>query len=188
MSMAFLVKPEEAIVWRGPMLHGAVNQLLRETNWGELDFLIVDMPPGTGDVALTLSQLVPVSGAVVVCTPQQVALIDAIRAVSMFNNLEIPVLGMVENMSGYICPHCRNRSDLFGSGGARQKAEHWDVPFLGEIPLNVQLQQQSDTGNLADALANPICSEAMHTVAINLVRNLSQRAAINPIRPTLPVL
>ncbi len=189
MSMAFLVKPEEAIVWRGPMLHGAVNQLLRETNWGDLDYLIVDMPPGTGDVALTLSQIVPVSGAVVVCTPQQVALIDAIRAVSMLNNLEIPVLGMVENMSGYVCPHCHQRSDVFGSGGgARHKAQHWEVPFLGEIPLNLPLQQQSDTGNLADALNNPICSAAMRTVTMNVVRNLSQRAVTHPVRPTLPVL
>lgn len=188
MSMAFLVKPEEAIVWRGPMLHGAINQLLRETNWGDLDYLIVDMPPGTGDVALTLSQTVPVSGAIVVCTPQQVALIDAIRAVSMLNNLEIPVLGIVENMSGFVCPNCHHQTNIFGIGGAKRKSQHWEVPFLGEIPLNLQLQQHTDTGNLSTALADPICSKAIRNVAMNVVRNLSLRATQQPVRPVLPVL
>ena len=188
MSMGFLVKADEAVVWRGPMLHGAINQLLNETNWGELDYLIVDMPPGTGDVALTLSQTVPVTGAVVVCTPQQVALIDAIRAVAMLRKLEIPVLGMVEKMSGFICPHCNERTNIFGSGGARESAEQWDVPFLGEVPLNLQLQQQSDAGSLSTALEHPICAAAMHEVTCNMVRNINQRAATEPMRVSLPVL
>lgn len=188
MSMGFMVKSDDAIVWRGPMLHGAINQLLRETNWGPLDYLIVDMPPGTGDVALTLSQIVPVSGAVVVCTPQKVALIDAVRAVAMLNNLHIPVVGMVENMSGFVCPHCQERSDVFGSGGARASAEEWQVPFLGEVPMNLQLQQQSDGGCLAQAIEHPICASAFNEIARNLVRNINSRTATSPPRVALPVL
>ena len=122
MSMGFLVPPGEAVVWRGPMLHGAITQFLRDTAWGELDYLIIDMPPGTGDIALTLSQLLPLSGAVVVCTPQDVALLDAVKAVAMFRKVNIPILGMVENMSGFLCPDCGKRYDIFGSGGAKQRA------------------------------------------------------------------
>ena len=120
-SMGFLVPPGEAVVWRGPMLHGAITQFLRDTAWGELDYLIIDMPPGTGDIALTLSQLLPLSGAVVVCTPQDVALLDAVKAVAMFRKVNIPILGMVENMSGFICPDCGKRYDIFGNGGAKQR-------------------------------------------------------------------
>ena len=119
MSMGFLVPPGEAVVWRGPMLHGAITQFLRDTEWGELDYLIIDMPPGTGDIALTLSQLLPLTGAVVVCTPQDVALLDAVKAIAMFRKVNIPMLGMVENMSYFICPDCGKRYDIFGSGGAQ---------------------------------------------------------------------
>ncbi len=120
MSMGFLVPPGEAVVWRGPMLHGAITQFLRDTDWGELDYLIIDMPPGTGDIALTLSQMLPLTGAVVVCTPQDVALLDAVKAIAMFRKVNIPVLGMVENMSYFICPDCGKRYDIFGSGGAEE--------------------------------------------------------------------
>ena len=118
MSMGFVIRRDQAVVWRGPMLHGAITQFLRDTDWGNLDYLIIDMPPGTGDVALTLSQLLPLTGAVVVCTPQDVALLDAVKAIAMFRMVNIPVLGMIENMSGFVCPDCQQRYDIFGSGGA----------------------------------------------------------------------
>ena len=124
------------------MLHGAITQFLRDTAWGDLDYLIIDMPPGTGDIALTLSQLLPLTGAVVVCTPQEVALLDAVKAIAMFRKVNIPILGMVENMSGFICPDCGKRYDIFGSGGARRKAEELNVPFLGEVPINMQIRVQ----------------------------------------------
>ncbi len=120
-SMGFFVPAGEAVVWRGPMLHGAITQLLRDTDWGDLDYLIIDMPPGTGDIALTLSQLLPLTGAVVVCTPQDVALLDAVKAIAMFRKVNIPVLGLVENMSYFICPDCGKRYDIFGHGGAKRR-------------------------------------------------------------------
>jgi ATP-binding protein involved in chromosome partitioning len=188
MSMGFLIEPDQAVIWRGPMLHGSISQFLRDTYWGPLDYLIIDMPPGTGDVALTLSQLVPLTGAVVVCTPQQVALLDAVKAIAMFRKVKIPVLGMVENMSGFICPDCGKRYDIFGHGGAREKAEELDVPFLGEVPLNIQLRQQSDTGNLSEALQDPICKVAMDKIVQSLIGRISQRAAALPTGAPLPVL
>ena len=188
MSMGFLVEPDQAVIWRGPMLHGSISQFLRDTYWGPLDYLIIDMPPGTGDVALTLSQMVPLTGAVVVCTPQPVALLDAVKAVAMFRKTKIPVLGMVENMSGFICPDCNKRYDIFGHGGAREKAEELQVPFLGEIPLNIALRQQSDEGQLANALQDPICEATMNKVTRALVRRIGDKAAETPNGPALPVL
>lgn len=119
------------------------------------------MPPGTGDIALTLSQMLPLSGAVVVCTPQEVALLDAVKAIAMFNKVSIPILGMVENMSGFVCPDCNKRYDIFGRGGARDKAAELKVPFLGDVPLNINLRAQSDEGGLADALTEPTCHASM---------------------------
>ncbi|MFN3192433.1 MAG: P-loop NTPase [Aureliella sp.] len=188
MSMGFMVESDQAVIWRGPMLHGAITQFLRDTYWGDLDYLIIDMPPGTGDIALTLSQLVPLSGAVVVCTPQQVALLDAIKAIAMFGKTKIPMLGMVENMSGFICPDNGKRYDIFGHGGAREKAEELAVPFLGEIPLNIQLRQESDGGNLATALEDPICFAALDKIARSVCRQINDRAAATPNGPALPVL
>ncbi len=188
MSMGFLVEPNQAVIWRGPMLHGAIAQFLRDTYWGPLDYLIIDMPPGTGDIALTLSQMIPLAGAVVVCTPQKVALLDAVKAVAMFNKTNIPILGVIENMSGFICPDCGKRYDIFGSGGAREMAEEAAVPFLGEVPLNVQLRQQSDTGNLSDALTDPICRSAMEKIVNSLLLGMSVRAASAPHGAALPVL
>ncbi len=188
MSMGFLVEPDQAVIWRGPMLHGAITQFLRDTYWGPLDYLIIDMPPGTGDIALTLSQLVPLTGAIVVCTPQQVALLDAVKAIAMFRKTNIPLLGMVENMSGFICPDCGKRYDIFGHGGAREKAEELDVPFLGEVPLNIQLRQQSDVGHLREALQDPICSSAMDKIVFSLMQGMSMRAASAPVGAALPVL
>ncbi len=188
MSMGFLVEPDQAVIWRGPMLHGSISQFLRDTYWGPLDYLIIDMPPGTGDIALTLSQMVPLAGAVVVCTPQQVALLDAVKAISMFRKVKIPVLGMVENMSGFICPDNGKRYDIFGHGGAREKAEELDVPFLGEIPLNMQLRQNSDTGELSAALDDPLCGAAMNRIIRAMIHRVNDRAAAAPTGAALPVL
>ncbi len=188
MSMGFLIEPDQAVIWRGPMLHGSISQFLRDTYWGPLDYLIIDMPPGTGDVALTLSQMVPLTGAVVVCTPQQVALLDAVKAIAMFRKVKIPVLGMVENMSGFVCPDCGKRYDIFGHGGAREKAEELEVPFLGEVPINMQLRQQSDTGNLSDALNDPICHAAIDKIIRSMIRRIGQRASEAPTGASLPVL
>jgi ATP-binding protein involved in chromosome partitioning len=188
MSMGFLVEPDQAVIWRGPMLHGSITQFLRDTYWGPLDYLIIDMPPGTGDIALTLSQLVPLTGSVVVCTPQQVALLDAVKAIAMFRKTKIPILGMVENMSGFICPDCGKRYDIFGHGGAREKAEELGVPFLGEVPLNIQLREHSDSGELKEALEDPICNHALDKIVRSLVRRIAQRAAESPAGSALPVL
>lgn len=188
MSMGFLVEKDQAVVWRGPMLHGAINQFLKDTYWGALDYLIIDMPPGTGDIALTLSQMLPLSGAVVVCTPQEVALLDAVKAIAMFNKVSIPVLGMVENMSGFVCPDCNKRYDIFGRGGARDKAAELKVPFLGDVPININLRAQSDEGGLAEALEEPTCHASMDRIVRALVRELARRAAVAPMSAPLPIL
>ena len=153
MSIGFLVGEEEAMIWRGPMVMSAINQLLREVDWGELDCLVVDMPPGTGDAQLTLAQGVPLAGAVIVSTPQDLALIDARRGVTMFQKTSVPILGIVENMSYFVCPHCQGRSDIFAHGGARHEAERVGVPFLGEIPLALSIREQADSGRPTAAVA-----------------------------------
>ncbi|ACB95414.1 iron-sulfur cluster carrier protein ApbC [Beijerinckia indica] len=145
-SIGFMVDEEEPMVWRGPMVMAAVQQLLRDVTWGELDCLVVDMPPGTGDAQLTLAQNVPLAGAVVVSTPQDLALIDARRGIAMFNKVDVPVLGIVENMSYFLCPHCGGRSDIFAHGGARAEAERLGVPFLGEVPLHMTIRERADSG------------------------------------------
>jgi ATP-binding protein involved in chromosome partitioning len=145
-SMGFLADEKAPLIWRGPMLHGVVRQFLQDVRWGELDYLVVDMPPGTGDVALSLSQTVPVSGAVVVTTPQKVSLADSRRAVAMYEKLNIPTLGIIENMSYYVCPGCAQEADLFGKGGGVQIAEELNVPFLGQIPLCTPIRVGGDTG------------------------------------------
>lgn len=188
MSMGFLLPPDKAVIWRGPMLHSYVTQFLRDVAWGDLDYLILDMPPGTGDVALSLSQVLPLTGAVIVCTPQEVALLDAVRAISMFRTVNIPILGMVENMSGFICESCGKRYDIFGSGGARQKAESLNVPFLGEVPLNMQIRVAGDAGRMTANFDNPIVGPALEKIAATLVRNLAQTAASSPPMMQLPVL
>lgn len=146
MSIGFLVDAEAAMIWRGPMVMSAITQMLREVAWGDLDVLVVDMPPGTGDAQLTMAQATPLAGAVIVSTPQDLALIDARRGVSMFKRVEIPILGIVENMATFVCPHCGQTSHIFGHGGARAEAERLGVPFLGEIPLNMTIRETSDAG------------------------------------------
>ncbi len=147
MSIGFLVEEETAMIWRGPMVMSAVTQMLRDVAWGKLDVLVVDMPPGTGDAQLTLAQNVPLKGAVIVSTPQDLSLIDARRGLAMFKKVNVPVLGIVENMSYFQCPHCGTKSDIFGHGGARHEAEKLGVPFLGEIPLHMAIRASSDAGN-----------------------------------------
>jgi ATP-binding protein involved in chromosome partitioning len=146
MSIGFLVEEDTAMIWRGPMVMSAITQMLRDVAWGTLDVLVVDMPPGTGDAQLTLAQNVPLKGAVIISTPQDLSLIDARRGLAMFKKVNVPVLGIVENMSYFQCPHCGTRSDIFGHGGARHEAERLGVPFLGEIPLHMSIRATSDAG------------------------------------------
>ena len=134
------------MIWRGPMVMSAITQMLREVEWGKLDVMVVDMPPGTGDAQLTMAQQVPLKGAVIVSTPQDLALIDARRGVAMFKRVNVPVLGVVENMSYFLCPSCGTRSDIFGHGGAQKEAERLGVPFLGEVPLHMTIREKSDAG------------------------------------------
>jgi ATP-binding protein involved in chromosome partitioning len=146
MSIGFLIEEETPMIWRGPMVMSALTQMLREVDWGELDIMVVDMPPGTGDAQLTMAQQVPLKGAVIVSTPQDLALIDARRGIAMFNRVNVPVLGIVENMSYFLCPQCGTRSDIFSHGGARHEAERLGVPFLGEVPLHMDIREKSDAG------------------------------------------
>ncbi len=146
MSIGFLIEEETPMIWRGPMVMSALTQMLREVEWGTLDVMVVDMPPGTGDAQLTMAQQVPLKGAVIVSTPQDLALIDARRGIAMFRRVNVPVLGIVENMSTFICPHCGESSDIFGHGGARHEADRLGVPFLGEVPLDIAIREKSDAG------------------------------------------
>jgi ATP-binding protein involved in chromosome partitioning len=146
MSIGFLIEEETPMIWRGPMVMSALTQMLREVDWGELDVMVVDMPPGTGDAQLTMAQQVPLKGAVIVSTPQDLALIDARRGVAMFRRVNVPILGIVENMSYFECPSCGERSDIFSHGGAQREAERMGVPFLGEVPLHMAIREKSDAG------------------------------------------
>ena len=146
MSMGFLVEEDTPMIWRGPMVMSALTQMLREVDWGELDVMVVDMPPGTGDAQLTMAQQVPLAGAVIVSTPQDLALIDARKGLAMFKKVSVPVLGIIENMSYFLCPSCGERSDIFGHGGARAEAEKLGAPFLGEVPLHMEIRETSDAG------------------------------------------
>jgi ATP-binding protein involved in chromosome partitioning len=146
MSIGFLIEEETPMIWRGPMVMSALTQMLREVEWGTLDVMVVDMPPGTGDAQLTMAQQVPLKGAVIVSTPQDLALIDARRGIAMFRRVNVPVLGIVENMSYFLCPSCGERADIFSHGGARREAERLGVPFLGEIPLHMDIREKSDAG------------------------------------------
>ena len=145
-SIGFLVGDDSPVIWRGPMLMKALSQFLHGTKWGELDYLVIDLPPGTGDVQISLVQMTPVAGALVVTTPQDLALVDARKAVRMFEQVGVPILGVVENMSWFVCPHCAGRSEIFGHGGARKACEAMGLPFLGEVPLQMELREASDAG------------------------------------------
>jgi ATP-binding protein involved in chromosome partitioning len=168
MSIGFLIEEETPMIWRGPMVMSALTQMLREVEWGTLDILVVDMPPGTGDAQLTMAQQVPLKGAVIVSTPQDLALIDARRGIAMFRRVNVPVLGIVENMSTFICPHCGTRSDIFGHGGARHEAERLDVPFLGEVPLDIVIREKSDAGM-------PVVATAPDSAHAQVYRDIAAR-------------
>ncbi len=145
-SIGYLMKDSDAAVWRGPMVGRMLQQFIEDVKWGELDYLVIDLPPGTGDAQLSLSQLIPISGAVIVTTPQDIALADVVRGISMFSKVQVPILGVIENMSYFSCPHCHERSEIFSYGGGKKKAEELKVPFLGEIPLDISTRVGSDAG------------------------------------------
>ena len=159
MSIGFLVDPDQAMIWRGPMVTSALNQLLQQTQWDDLDYLIVDMPPGTGDIQLTLSQQVPVSGAVIVTTPQDIALLDARKGLAMFRKVAVPILGIIENMSTHVCSSCGHEEAVFGAGGGEKMAEDFDVELLGQLPLSRTIREQADSGR-PTVIAAPASSEA----------------------------
>lgn len=184
-SMANLAPPDKPMVLRGPMLHGIVRQFLTDVNWGELDYLIVDMPPGTGDVQLSLAQLVPVQGAVLVTTPQQVSLADVLRALKMFEQVSIPVLGVIENMSYFIAPDTGNRYDIFGAGGGAEFADNYGVPFLGEVPLGMEVREAGDKG-VPVVISDPASpqAQAFRKVAEEVARQVS----IEAMKPELTIL
>jgi len=166
MSLGFLLQEDEAAIWRGPMVQSALMQMLNDTKWGELDVLVLDMPPGTGDAQLTITQRVPLKGAVIVSTPQDIALIDARKGIAMFQKVQVPILGVVENMSQFICPDCGSRHDIFGHGGAQDTARTLGVPFLGEIPLVPRIRETSDAGTpVSAALPDGPEAEAFLAVA-----------------------
>ncbi len=146
MSMGFMVDEETPMIWRGPMVQSALEQMMRDVNWGELDVLVVDMPPGTGDAQLTMAQRVPLTGAVIVSTPQDIALLDARKGLNMFRKVDVPVFGIIENMSYFACPNCGERTEIFGHGGARQEADRLGVDFLGEVPLHLDIRTNADSG------------------------------------------
>lgn len=178
-SMGFFLREDDAIIWRGPMLHKTVQHFLGNVLWGELDYLIVDLPPGTGDVQLTLCQAIPLTGAVIISTPQDVALNVAQKAITMFKQLNTPVLGIVENMSSYRCSHCGERDEIFGSGGARRAAERLGVPFLGAIPLATAIRESADAGrpivlDPSSPLASPYLTVAEQLAAQVSIRNMQR--------------
>ena len=209
MSMGFLLEPDRAVIMRGPMLHGIMQQFLHQVDWGQLDYLVIDLPPGTGDVPLTLAQSIPLTGAVVVCTPQEVALIDAVRAIAMFRQLKVPLLGMIENMSFFdVQAYLKDRGGakakqllethslfeapgderayLFGRGGARRKAEQLGVPFLGEVPLNISVRESGDVGRFQETLAP---GSPSRPYLLGLVEQLAAQISIQNIKtPKMPKL
>jgi len=185
MSMGFMVEPDRAVVWRGPMVHGVIKQFLSQVEWGELDYLIIDLPPGTGDVPLTLAQSIPMTGALIVCTPQEVALLDAVRALRMYQQLNVGILGMVENMSYFVAPDTGHEYDLFGRGGVQKAAERVGVPFLGEVPINVAIRIAGDEGT---PLANfEQTNEITHQGIMSFVRNLAAQVSMKNASHAAPV-
>jgi ATP-binding protein involved in chromosome partitioning len=169
MSIGFLVEEETPMIWRGPMVQSALVQMLREVAWGELDILVVDMPPGTGDAQLTMAQQVPLAGAVIVSTPQDLALIDARKGLAMFQRVDVPVLGIVENMSYFLCPHCGERTEIFGHGGAEHEAARIGVPFLGAVPLHMKIREFSDAGT-------PVVAREPDGEHARIFREIAERA------------
>jgi ATP-binding protein involved in chromosome partitioning len=186
MSIGFLIEPDQALIWRGPMVTGALLQLLRDVSWGELDYLVLDLPPGTGDIPLTLAQNVRSSGVVLVSTPQDVALADVVRAKLMFDKVSIPVLGIVENMSSFVCPHCRGETAIFDRGGARAAAEKLGIRFLGEIPIDLAIRQGGDEG-VPVTSGQPDGPQA--SAFFSVARNVAGAVSTQVVKaPRLPVI
>lgn len=175
MSIGFMIEPGQAVIWRGPMASSALKQFIGDTNWGELDYLVVDMPPGTGDIQLTLVQTIPVTGSVIVTTPQDVALSDAVKGIAMFKNVNVPCLGVIENMSYFICSHCGEREEIFSYGGGSRTAGVLNVPFLGEVPIETSIRKSGDSG-MPVCLAHP--ESATAKVFLDLAGKLAQQIAI----------
>jgi len=174
MSMGFLTDPDAPVIWRGPMLHGAIQQFLKDVKWGELDYLIVDMPPGTGDVQLTMCQTVPMAGAVIVTTPQSIALSDVRKAAAMFQKLKVPMLGIVENMGEFACPHCRKGSRIFPGEGAKTLSAKYGIPVLGSIPLDPEVAQGGEDGKpVVDALPSTASAKAFREMARQVAARVS---------------
>ena len=180
-SMGFFLPKNEAVIWRGPMLHKTVQQFLGDVRWGDLDYLIIDLPPGTGDIQLSLCQTASLTGAVIVSTPQDLALSVASKAIYMFEKLKVPVLGIVENMSYYVCPKCGDREEIFGHGGARAAAERFGFPFLGEIPLDARIRSQSDSGQPAALDESTPNGKAFREVALALDAQVDRLRIAEPI-------
>lgn len=176
MSLGFVINPVDPVIWRGPMVGKAVKQLLREVTWDNLDYLIIDLPPGTGDTQISLLQLIPVSGAVIVTTPQEVALSDVRKAAGLFEKMDTPVMGIVENMAGYVCPECGHESDIFGSGGGSAEADRLNVDLLGKIPLEQSLRQSGDEGEpLVFSGADSKTAEKFQTISQQLIKKTEQK-------------
>jgi ATP-binding protein involved in chromosome partitioning len=176
-SMGMLVPPDQPVIWRGPMLHGAVQQFMRDVAWGELDYLVVDLPPGTGDVALSMAQSVPMAGAVLVTTPQDVSVSDVRKAVGMFRQLNIPVLGVMENMSGFVCGHCGERTEIFGEGGGERLAKDMGIPFLGAVPIDARVRSGGDEGKpILVAYPESPAAAALRAVAGKVAAQISIQA------------
>jgi len=187
-SMGFLANDESPVIWRGPMLHSVIQQFFHDVKWGELDYLVVDMPPGTGDVALSLNQTVPVAGAIVVTTPQEVSLADSRRAVRMYQKLNIPVLGLIENMSYFVCPSCKHESDIFGRDGGERTAETMEIPFLGRIPIYEPIRRGGDAGvPLVIAEPESPAARAFFSAAERLAAQVSIASYRKPVIPVTAV-
>src|ERR1700736_414830 len=188
MSIGFLIEEETPMIWRGPMVMSALTQMLREVEWGELDVMVVDMPPGTGDAQLTMAQQVPLAGAVIVSTPQDLALIDARRGIAMFRRVDVPVLGIVENMSYFLCPHCGQRSDIFSHGGARREAERLGTDFLGEVPLDLAIRETSDEGRpITMSQPGSPYAQTFRDIAANVWEKVSGEAPARRAAPRIVV-
>ncbi|MEO8207750.1 MAG: Mrp/NBP35 family ATP-binding protein [Chloroflexota bacterium] len=187
-SIQFFVPAGQPIIWRGPLVGGAIQQFLRDVDWGELDYLVIDLPPGTSDAQLTLAQAVPISGSVLVTTPQDVALLDVDKALAMFKRMSVPVIGIVENMSGLVCPHCGDMIDLFGRGGGERFAREHDLEFLGAIPLDITVRQGGDVGVPAVAQRDPgPAAIALQALARTVAARMSVRAATGSGQPLLTI-
>jgi len=186
MSVGYILDPEKALIWRGPLVSQLIRQFLSDVQWGELDYLVIDLPPGTGDVQLTLVQTIPLSGAIIVTTPQDVALADAIKGLQMFREVKTPVLGIIENMSYFICPHCGHRVDIFGSGGGERVANAYGVELLGQIPIDPAVREGGDTGRpIVVSHPNSATAIAFREAARRAAARLAVEAAKKPRKPTL---